>query len=196
VENLLLKTSSLGRTSNGAETLQARDLHWTIFDDLLHDPPMQDVLHALTEQEIPGVEDFLRERCATDRFAGACLVTYYTHRAEDCRAAGVLLHMAESSNPNSSLEERIEYLQGAKMQVEKAMPNSKEAEEVKIRLDVAQYVQLPLLRELELILKDERVTEKWKGKAEECCKKVQCCKACLTFTLGPLISASSTSCWP
>mmetsp|Transcript_35069 Transcript_35069/g.64910 ORF Transcript_35069/g.64910 Transcript_35069/m.64910 type:complete len:1460 (+) Transcript_35069:1-4380(+) len=139
------------------ETSAARQACRTALEALLS-PPMA-----------AEVGPFLRDRYPSSRAAGECLSTFYSETGQVDRACGIWMQLADRSGQNCSLHRCINDLQ-------KALALAKSSEELwaqeavqnlSLRLQVAQRVQVPLRQELAHLAQDPRLASKWRQAAKQ-----------------------------
>jgi len=98
------------------------------------------------------VEVFLKEKCRKVPEAGNFLSKYYLAHGRPTCASNVFQQLAERQDPDIDLLQRTVYLDRALQAAGFALPHSKDhVEELRTKLDIAARVQMPLLRELELL---------------------------------------------
>lgn len=187
VEQLLARTSSLHFASErrpgqgGAEEAagggRVSFVHAAVLEHLLASPQLRPVLEALLDGYSSGavrgaeggiVEAFLQARCGESGPAGEMLWKHRLRQGRPREAAEVLLRLAERKDSSCSLAERVRILDQSRQAASRALPGSKDlVERVTAQLDVAARVQLPLLRELQLLANDGRVSTRWHEVAEQ-----------------------------
>lgn len=190
VEQLLLRTKEIVLLHSSQHFLQS-----VILDYLLSSPRLTVVLGPLLGSPALHLEALLQDRLGTSRAAGECLWRHYQETGQLEAAVFVLLQLADRPDRGCRLSQRIEYLHQAKeisahLQASAAAPqrpakgNLKQPKPVRtvpkseqdvlgLRLAVAEQVQLPLEKELQLVRADQRVDPRWVQKAEQGQEKLQ-----------------------
>jgi len=168
VEHLLGKTASL-KLGNGAEPQEpVPAVHGVILDHLLCNKQMHKVLEALVGTTVANVEAFLIQRSSKSRAAGEILWKHHIRQGRHAEASEVLLQLAEQPDKDTGLRERTHFLDLALQAAGQAQPQTKAlVDKLRAQLDAAARVQVPLLHELQLVAKDERLAPRWREAAEQ-----------------------------
>lgn len=117
------------------------------------------LLDALVRSNVTDLEALLRPYTAS-RVAAECLWKYHAQHDQPARASAVLLHLAEWSDQDCKLQDRIRYLDLAVGQARLSASWRKEAvAEQALRLEVAKKVQAPLLFELSSIAENKNLDQ-------------------------------------
>mmetsp|Transcript_42660 Transcript_42660/g.134537 ORF Transcript_42660/g.134537 Transcript_42660/m.134537 type:complete len:1243 (+) Transcript_42660:2064-5792(+) len=176
VEQLLRKTAALrfsGQDSADASPARGTEegvnfVHGVILDHLLGSSQQHHILEELLDGNATDMEGFLRSRCATNPLAGEMLWKHCLRRGRPLDASAILLRLAERSDKEVGLLQRVHSLDLARQVASRALPRSKDlVEQLSAKLDIAIRVQVPLHHELQLLAADERVTARWRNAAEQ-----------------------------
>eukprot|EP00927_Polykrikos_kofoidii_P021241 TRINITY_DN20172_c0_g1_i1.p1 TRINITY_DN20172_c0_g1~~TRINITY_DN20172_c0_g1_i1.p1 ORF type:complete len:1524 (+),score=285.00 TRINITY_DN20172_c0_g1_i1:48-4574(+) len=146
--------------------------HQVVFEALLS-TSKKGLLATLLVAGVNGLEAFLRERCASCRAAGDSLWRFYVDLGQPGVAAGVLMLMAEGQDLSYGLAERVEYLQRARNLAAACGTLAGIVERLDILLRIAKHVQQVLFVELELLGKDNRISEPWPSIVKERLQELQ-----------------------
>jgi hypothetical protein len=129
-------------------------VHGLILSHLLGSSALHSILEELLESPAAtaAVEVFLKEKCRKSSEAGNFLSKYYLAHGRPTCASNVFQQLAERQDPDIDLLQRTVYLDRALQAAGFALPHSKDlVQELRTKLDIAARVQMPLLRELELL---------------------------------------------
>jgi len=144
-------------------------VHAAIFEHLLESPRLRCQLEALIGTPVADVLGFLTQRCRTHRLAGDILWKHYMQQGKPAVASEVLVQLSQITDEECTLQDRVRYLDLAKKTASQVTPStpSKVVENLTHQLEIAALVQVPLFQELQLIVDDERLGERWREAAQK-----------------------------
>ncbi|CAJ1417701.1 unnamed protein product, partial [Effrenium voratum] len=158
VESFLQRTKSWRGNSEAL-------IHHMVVDHLLSSPRLHRLLEEMLQSDVVNWAEVLQQRANKSRFAGELLWKYHQQRGH-ARPAWAQLQRLVETPQFYSLKDRIRYLHQAKEQ-KKAQPK----EELSLRLEAAEQLQLPLFNELQ-VLATEASDERWRAAARKRCQEL------------------------